>query len=194
MDIIPLIRMRKRKMSSNLSKKEIFEIIPENHMIYILDLDGIDKDKPNLCTFQKSSSDYELWVDFGPRNLGDMVDAFMTGVERVTIRPNLWPNLNIAEIRDISENKVFINIDFDKDQNIRDVFDYGSDGVVTLIEKNIIDNNFKNSDYLRQYGLKKDLYSYENDPKNINYWKSLGVKTLLIDVDKYMDFKKWIRK
>jgi hypothetical protein len=194
MDIIPLIMMKKRKIFGNLSKKEVFEIIPEEQLIYILDLDGIDKDKPNLCTFQKRSSDYQLWVDFGPRNLGDMVDVFMAGVERATIRPNLWPNLNINEIRDISENKVFIHIDIKKEQSTMEVFDYDSDGLVNLTGKEIIENNFKYSDYLRQYGLKKKLYSYENNPKNINYWKTLGVKTLLVDVDKYMDFKKWIQK
>jgi len=186
--------MKKRKMFGNLSKKEIFEIIPEGQLIYILDLDGIDNDKPNLCTFQKSSRDYQLWVDFGPRNLGDMVDVFMAGVERATIRPNLWPNLNIAEIRDISDNKIYIHIDIKKDHSTKEVFDYGPDGLVTLDGKGVIENNFKYSDYLRQYGLKKELYSYENDPKNINYWKALGVKTLLVDVDKYMDFKKWIQK
>lgn len=186
--------MKKRKIFGNLSKKEVFEIIPEEQLIYILDLDGIDKDKPNLCTFQKRSSDYQLWVDFGPRNLGDMVDVFMAGVERATIRPNLWPNLNINEIRDISENKVFIHIDIKKEQSTMEVFDYDSDGLVNLTGKEIIENNFKYSDYLRQYGLKKKLYSYENNPKNINYWKTLGVKTLLVDVDKYMDFKKWIQK
>jgi hypothetical protein len=194
MDIIPLVMMKKRKMLGNLSKKEIFEIIPEDQIIYILDSDGIDKDKPNLCMFQESSSDYQLWVDFGPRNLGDIVDVFMAGVERATIRPKLWPNLNIAEIRDISDNKIFIHIDIGTDQNTAEVFDYGSDGLVNLNGKEIIENNFKHSDYLRQYGLKNELYCYENDPKNINYWKALGVKTLLVNVDKYMDFKKWIQK
>jgi hypothetical protein len=194
MDIIPLIKMKKRKMLGILSKKEIFNLISENQMIYILDLDGIDKDKPNLCTFQKNSSNYSLWVDFGPRTLGDIVDAFMAGVERITIRTELYSKLNITDIRDISENKIFINLDIEKNQEKKDVFDYGSDGIVNLNEKSKIDSNFIYSDYLRQYGLKFDLYSYENNPKNINYWKTLGVKTLLVDVERYKDFEKWIQK
>ncbi len=194
MNIIPLIKMKKRKILGPYSEKDIFEKISENQKIYILDNDGIEKDKPNLCTFQRKSSNYELWVDYGPRNLGDVVDAFMAGAERVTIRPSLWPNLNISDIREISENKVYVNIDIERVQKIRYFFEYGYDGIVNFNSKDIIESNFKYSDYLRQYRLKNTLYAYENESKNINYWKMLGVKGLLVDFDKFEEFKKWIRK
>jgi len=194
MNIIPLIKIKKRKVLGSLSEKEIFEKIPGNQKIYIYDFDGIEKDKPNLCSFQRISTDYELWVDYGPRNLGDVVDGFMTGVENVTIRPSLWPNLNISDIRDISENKIFINIDMEKDQNIGTFFDFDSDGLVNFYSKDKIESDFRYSDYLRHYGIKNKLYSYENDSKNINYWKMFGVETLLVDIDKFEEFKKWILK
>ena len=194
MNIIHLIKMQKRKILSALSEKEIFEKIPENQKIYILDQDGIDKDKPNLCTYQRISSDYELWVDYGPRNLGDVVDMFMAGAESVTIRPLLWPNLDISDIRDISENRVFINLDIEKVKNSSGFFDYDSDGLVNFYSRDNIESNFKYSDYLRYYGTKNKLYSYENDSKNINYWKMFGVKTLLVDIEKFEEFKKWIQK
>jgi hypothetical protein len=194
MNIIPLVKMKKRKVFSSLSEKEVFEKINENQRVYILDLDGIDKDKPNLCTFQRISGDYELWVDYGPRNLGDVVDMFMAGAERVTIRSPLWPKLNIPDIREISENKIFLNIDIENLKDSREFSYQASDGLVNFNSKEKIESNFIYGDYLRDYGINNEIYSYENDSKNINYWQMFGVKTLLVDIEKYEDFKKWIQK
>ena len=113
MEIIPCITLKNYKiMNNSISVTNISEYIKEDEILYILDLDGLEKNKPNLCTFQKLSSKYQLWVDCGPRNIGDIVDIFMTGATSVTIRKVHFPSLNISDIRDISENKVYLNIDY----------------------------------------------------------------------------------
>ena len=81
MELIPLIKLKKRKVIgfNKSDLKDILKDIKDDEKIYILDFDGIERDKPNFCTFQRISGSYELWVDFGPRNLGDVVDAVMYG-------------------------------------------------------------------------------------------------------------------
>ena len=86
MEIIPVITMEKREISKKQSKflKKYLDERARQKPLYILDLFGINKDKPNLCTYQKLSKDFELWIDSGPRNLGDVVDIFMAGANAVS--------------------------------------------------------------------------------------------------------------
>ena len=56
MKIIPLIRMEKRKILDDALSDNVLEQIEEEQIIYILDMDGIEKDKPNLCTYQNPTS------------------------------------------------------------------------------------------------------------------------------------------
>ena len=171
--------------------KEFLKKFEEERKIYILDWDGIEKDRPNLCTFQRLSPLYDLWVDFGPRNLGDVVDAFMTGATEITIRIRLCPQLAISDIRKISENKVYANIDFDNInlQNINDLFFYDSDGLVNLNSKAKIDQDMRYREYLNGLKMKNKLYSYDSNLENRSYWERFGAEGLLVDLNKFEDFK-----
>ena len=86
MEIIPLIRMEKRKILDDALSDNVLEQIDEEQIIYILDMDGIEKDKPNLCIYQRLSKSHDLRIDNGPRNLGDVVDATMAGATDITLR------------------------------------------------------------------------------------------------------------
>lgn len=193
MQIIPLIKLKKRKILDHpkSSLKEVLKEIDENEKIYILDLDGIEKDKPNLCTFQRLSSSYDLWVDFGPKNIGDIVDAVMAGATAITLREYLGSKIEISDIREITENKIFTNIDF----KYRSKYDLGdsniisSDGLVTFNTRELIESSFKNSDFFKTISMKKDIYIYDSDLKNNAYWKRFGIKGLLVDFDKIKEFK-----
>jgi len=75
MEIIPLIYLKKRKILAEkegecLSLNEMSEQINKDEKIYVLDIDGIEKDKPNLCLYPKLSENHKIWVDAGPRVLG----------------------------------------------------------------------------------------------------------------------------
>lgn len=196
MNLIPLIHMKKRKIYLEEGKnpveyKDFLNKFEEEKKIYILDWDGIEKDKPNLCTFQRFSPLYDLWVDFGPRDLGDVVDAFMAGATEITIRSQLCPQLAISDIREISENKVYANIDLDNMnlKNIDDLFLYDSDGLVNLNNKVKIDQDLRYSDFLNNLKRKNKLYSYDSNPENLSYWKQFGVEGLLVDINKYEELK-----
>ena len=122
MEQVPLIKIHKRQIlpDTPLNEEEILEKIGENSLLYILDIDGIEKDKPNLCTFQKLSKNFDLWLDFGPRNLGDIVDGFMAGATRITIRREFCRQIDVDSIREITENKIYANINLESKQKIVD--------------------------------------------------------------------------
>lgn len=184
MDLIPLIYMKKRKIyvektQSPVTLKEFLKQIEGEKKIYIFDLDGIEKDKPNLCTYQRLSGSYDLWVDFGPRNLGDVVDATMAGATDITLRKNLCPQLYISKIKGITENKIYENIDFAEGLSFGD-----ADGLVNFNSREEIERDFKHSDFFKRMSLKNKVYSYETDLENRTYWERFGVEGLLVDINK----------
>jgi uncharacterized protein related to proFAR isomerase len=185
MEFIPLITLQKGKIVENISEK-----LDEFKKLYVLDLDGIEKGKPNFDIYQKLSTSVDLWVDNGPRNIGDVVDTFMAGATDITIRRGLCPNLKISDIRDVSDNKIYANIDFEKLNELdNDMFFYDVDGLVNLIEKDRIELNLEYSKYLNKARLGKKIYSYEPNPKNLSFWAGFNIEGLLVDIKNFKEFK-----
>lgn len=189
MDIIPFINLEKRKITvpelyNSESYKDILEKYKEK-TIYVMDIDGIEKNKPNLCLYQKLMIDHEIWVDSGPRNLGDVVDLLMAGSEKITIRKDKWEKFDIASIKEITENSVFIYIDNHSNAilNIDHNVINASDGIVIFGKKEDIEKDFKFESYIKDICIKKDVYSFESDVKNYNFWKNLGFKGLIVPMN-----------
>jgi len=193
MELIPTITMKKREILNQKEETDkIFNQLKEEDLIYILDLDGLEKDKPNLCTFQRLSKKYKLWLDYGPRTHGDVVDAFMAGAERVTIRNKLGPKINIIKLREITENQIYTDINLEKQNNQADkIFYKEADGLINLYNKEKMELNNKYYEIINKYKTIKPIYSYEKQATNIQYWKNLGIKGLLIDINKIEEFKKY---
>ena len=193
MELIPLIKLKKRKVIgfNKSDLKDILKDIKDDEKIYILDFDGIERDKPNFCTFQRISGSYELWVDFGPRNLGDVVDAVMAGASSITLRKPLWSNIEASDIKDITENKIFTNIDlaYRGKYDFKEMYKPQIDGFVNFNTREEIDSSFQNSDYFKTLCMKKKIYTYETNIKNISYWKGYRISGVLIDIDKFKEFK-----
>lgn len=189
MDLIPLIHMKNRKIhienkGEPVSLDELLNIIKGEKKIYILDWDGIEKDKPNLCTYQRMPDSYELWIDFGPRNIGDIVDATMAGATNITLRKELCPQLFIPDIKEISENQIYTVIDFKESLS-----SYDADGLVNFTPREEIDTSFKYDDLFKRIALKNKIFSFESDFNNQSYWKRFGVEGLLVETIKLKEFK-----
>ena len=192
MEYVPLIYLNGEKHTSK-EKKYIDEIldIDKFKIIYIIDEFGLKKNKPNLSIYQKLSNTFELWIDGGPRNLGDFVDMVLVGALKITIRRNLWMDFSIESIREISENKLFLNVDLNIPEKLNDDnhFTANFDGLVFFNNTNQIRNDFKNLSLLKKFCLKNNLYVYEPNPKNIQYWKRMGVVGLLADINRIKEFE-----
>ena len=186
MEVVPLITMKNRKI---LNMREKLDRINQEQILYIYDLDGIEKDKPNLCTFQRLSKTRELWIDSGPRNLGDIVDVFLTGANAITIRKRLFPKFDISKIRELSENKVFADIDFEQKDD--DFFYNDFDGLINFTKRKKFEKDIKYADLIKQNSTKNNVvYTYETDLENIEYWKYFGITNFLVDLDNFEEFKK----
>lgn len=197
MKIIPLICLKKRKIVAEkegdwLSINEVLERVDKDEKIYVLDIDGIEENKPNLCLYPKLSENHKIWIDAGPRVLGDVVDSIMAGATNITVRKKIWSELDISSIREITESEVYVDIG-PKSQDIQSIdfpLLHDINGLVLFNNKNQIETDFKYGSLLKNLCIKYKIYAYESNPKNFSYWKTLGVVGLLMDIRKSREFKK----
>ncbi len=197
MEIIPLIYLKKRKIVAEkegdwLSINEVLERVDKDEKIYVLDIEGIEENKPNLCLYPKLSENHKIWVDAGPRVLGDVIDSIMAGATNITVRKKIWSELDISSIREITESEVYVDIG-PKSQDIQRIdfpLSHDINGLVLFNNKNQIETDFKYGSFLKNLCIKYKIYAYESNSKNFSYWKTLGVAGLLIDIRKSREFKK----
>jgi uncharacterized protein related to proFAR isomerase len=195
MEIIPLIHLKKRKIVTEkeekwLSINEALEQVHKDEKIYVLDIDGIDKNKPNLCLYPKLIENHEIWVDAGPRVLGDVVDSIMAGATKITIRRKIWPEPDISSIKEITEREIYVDID-SENRNVQRIEFFllsNIDGLVVFNNKNQIETDFKYGSFLKNLCIKYKMFAYDPNPKNFSYWKTLGVAGLLVDIGKVKEF------
>jgi len=176
----------------HLPFNEILEHVDKDVNIYVLDTDGIEKDKPNLCLYRKLSKSHALWIDTGPRVLGDIVDVIMAGATNITIRNKLWQGPDVSCIKEITENKIYEGVDLKNQvQNNKEIGTlYDVDGWVVLDGKNQVGRDFKYGSFLKNLCIKHEVYAYERDSKNINYLKNMGITGILVDISKIKEFMK----
>ena len=192
MEIIPLIHIKKHRILSSLPLEELREIQFGGEKTYILDDDGILKDKPNVSAYQQMSRYHEIWVDAGPRNPGDLVDIIIAGGNITTIRIDRWPNFNIEEIRELTDTPIYMMID----PNERDRYGIKKlislvDGLVVFTTFEGIRQNFVLEGILRELSKENKVYAYEYKPEYIRSWESIGIEGLLVNIDHLKEFKRY---
>lgn len=193
MEIIPLINIKNRKIVkfNNQDFININDYLNEyqNKPIYFLDHDGINKNKPNLCLIQKLSKKYELWVDQGPNVLGDIVDSIIAGAENITIRSNLIDLIDLKNIKDIIENKIFLNIDFINKYKLYN-FDNKNifDGYILFLNNKIFDE-FKLVEQMKNFVNNNNSYAYIHNKNDIKFLNKYNFKGYLVDIEYFEEFK-----
>ncbi len=192
MEIIPLIHIKKHRILSSLPLEELREIQFGGEKTYILDDDGILKDKPNVSMYQQMSRYHEIWVDAGPRNPGDLVDIIIAGGNITTIRIDRWPSFDIEEIRELTDTPIYMMIDPNEEDRygIKKLIS-SVDGLVVFTTFEGIRQNFVLEGILRELSKENKVYAYEYKPEYIRSWESIGIEGLLVDIDHLKEFKRY---
>jgi hypothetical protein len=55
------------------------------HRIYVIDLDGLERDVPQLDYLQEITRDTDVWVDAGLRSADSVIDILVTGARRAVV-------------------------------------------------------------------------------------------------------------
>lgn len=186
MNLIPLIYIKNRKLyqdnSNQITLKEIIQEINKETQIYFIDYDGIEKNKPNFCTYQAIAPYCKQWIDYGPRSLGDIVDIVMAGAEKITLRKNLCPTIDIPSIRNVIDSQIYqyYSVKDYTNQTIETPTDQ-TDGIV--IEANETNNLIEKTQNQNILSMVKNhqINIIEQDNNNFSYWKNKEVASIITE-------------
>lgn len=190
MNIIPLISIKEGnlfdgKEGNQLSVDDVFKRVEKDSVLYVVDFDGIERNNAHLDLYQKLADHSILWVDAGPRRLDDVMDFIMAGATNITIRKNLWPEPDIPGVREITEDEIYLLIDEDHKEHVRDLsFVSDIDGIVVFGNDDLIADDFTFRSSLKDASTKYKIYLADADPMNIAYWSEHGVTGILVDLNK----------
>jgi hypothetical protein len=190
MHLIPLIHLQNRKIigitKKTINPQTLQETLNQTQPLYLLDHDGIKKDKPNLCLYKQLSEHHPLWVDGGPRSLGDIVDTVMAGATTITIRKHLWPTYNLSSIKELTDNQLFLYHDpRTKSKDTPNTApSYLGNGIILFNHDNQLLTDFTLKSIIKTLSTKYPTYIYEPSLQNQKIWKNLNVQGLLIDFGK----------
>jgi len=195
MEIIPLLHVKNRKIRGRAEKRifslnDLSKLLNSEKKVYITDTDGIKSEKPNINLYQKISEKYTLWIDAGPRNIGDIVDFTMAGATMITIRRELFNEQDLESIKEIVEAKIYIDVNLQNHQKnyLLNSISSNIDGIIVFPDKNQINTDFKLNEKIKMLCRKYNTYIAESDKKKASYWKTMGAVGILTDAENLKTF------
>lgn len=103
-EIIPLLLLRGRPaLRREYSKKELSDLSKRLRdlnfsKLYILDFDGIDRNKPQLDIVQSLCNDFSISYDAGPRKGANVIDMVIAGADTVYMGTYRMASLDEIEV------------------------------------------------------------------------------------------------
>ena len=190
MNIVPLISIRKGRILEGkdgnlISIDDLFKRVEKDTMIYVFDLDGIEHNNPSLDLYQKLTEHCVLWIDDGPRRLDDVMDTIMAGATNITLREELWPEMDLPSVFEITDDEVYIGIKSTYGQQSLTIpFSEQNIGVVVFNQELQTNDDFVYASFLKDLALKHKIYLYNNSQNTIPLWEGRDITGILIDLNK----------
>lgn len=78
--------------------------------IYLLDLNGIEKNRPNFDIIQKISSRKEIWADLGARSVETITDTFIAGGDKAVVSTRTMGSLDMLDNALELSEKIILSI------------------------------------------------------------------------------------
>jgi hypothetical protein len=190
MNIVPLISIKKGRILDGkdgnlISIDDLFKQVEKDTMIYVFDLDGIEHNNPSLDLYQKLTEHCILWIDDGPRRLDDVMDTIMAGATNITLREELWPEMDLSGVFELTDDEVYIGIKSTySQQSLTLPFSNQNIGVVVFSQELQTNDDFSSTRFLKDLALKHKIYLYNVSQNTILQGDGRGIAGILIDLNK----------
>lgn len=190
MNIVPLISIKKGilfdgKDGSQISIDDLFKRIEKDTMLYVLDLDGIEHNNPSLDLYQKLTEHCTLWIDNGPRRLYDIMDTIMAGATNITLREELWPEMNLLDVFELTDDEVYFCINPAHEQQSQITLSTQLDiGVVVFCQEPQTKDDFNSLSFFKNRAKKHKIYLYTIASNTNSLWEEHGITGILVDLNK----------
>jgi hypothetical protein len=190
MNIVPLIAIKKGilldgKDGNQISIDDLFKGVEKDTMLYVLDLDGIEHNNPSLDLYQKLTEHCTLWIDEGPRRLDDIMDTIMAGATNITLREELWPEMDLLNVFELTDDEVYICINSTHIQQSQiTMFTQRDIGVVVFNQEPSTNDDFIPVNVFKNPAIKHKIYLYTARSKTISVLEERGITGILVDLNK----------
>ena len=190
MNIVPLISIKKGMLCDGkdgdyISIDELFKRVEKDTMLYVLDIDGMKHNNPSLDMYQKLTEHCILWIDSGPRRLDDVMDIIMAGATNITLREELWSEIDIPGIFELTDDDVYFCINSTQGKRpLMPQYSQRDIGVVVFNQAPQIHDEFTFTSFLKDLATKNKIYLYNISQNTISSWEGRGITGILVDLNK----------
>jgi len=188
MEYVPVLYLTSDDQKIGLNTIDLRDLMKKEGFtdLYIIDELGIKKNKPQYKFYQRFSTLFDLWVDTGPRDIGDVVDDIFSGTKRIIIRLDLWNEDSLKSIREVTDHEIYVAVALNSISSLSEsrLFFDDADGVVLFVTDN--DSlNFKIESDINQLIKDTSVYVFDME-KNEPIWSSKDIKGFLRDINHYL--------
>ena len=190
MNIVPLVAIKKGmlldgKDGNQISIDDLFKRVEKDTMLYVLDLDGIERNNPSLDLCQKLTEHCTLWIDEGPRRLDDIMDTIMAGATNITLREELWPKMDLLNVFELTDDEIYMCITSRHIQQSQiTMFPQRDIGVVVFNKELPTNDDFIPVNVLKNLAITHKIYLYTARSNTSSVFEEWGITGILVDLNK----------
>lgn len=184
MNIVPLVCIRNAglfdgKEGTTLSFEEMTKRVEKDSLLYVLDLDGIERNNPNLDLCQRLAEHAVLWIDNGPRRIDDVMDTIMAGATNITLREDLWPALDMPGVQELTDDEIYLEKTRQYQEQRTMAPGYPGEIGVVLFDEEALSGGLSKE----RMGNQK-MYLYVNSLAKLASWTEQGITGVVVDLNK----------
>lgn len=97
----------------NFDLRGAFKELKDFDRIYLLDIDGIESDKPQTELIRKATATKNIWVDIGARHAEGITDAFIAGADKAVLSTKTLLSFEEIERSIELSDELILSIDYD---------------------------------------------------------------------------------
>jgi hypothetical protein len=184
MNIVPLVCIKDTKLfdgkeGNALLLTDLPKRIEKDSLLYVLDLDGIERYNSNLDLYQRLAEHCILWIDNGPRRIDDVMDTIMGGATNITLREDLWPALDMPGVQDLTDDEIYLDIT--KRYQEQKTLHHGYTGEIGVI---LFNEEIVYGGVPKETTASQKIYLYAGSLEKIPLWTEQGISGVIIDLNK----------
>ncbi|HWR27872.1 MAG TPA: hypothetical protein VN377_05500 [Candidatus Thermoplasmatota archaeon] len=184
MNIVPLVSIKNTKLfdgkeGNSLLPVDVSKRVEKDSLLYVLDLDGIERNNPNLELYQRLAEHNVLWIDNGPRRIDDVMDTIMAGATNITLREESWPTLDMPAVQDLTDDEIYL--DKTKQYQEQKILQQNYSGEIgtVLFNEEVLYGVFS-----KERTANQKIYLYTGSLDKIQLWTEQGISGIIIDLNK----------
>lgn len=184
MNIIPLVSIRKGQVFDGregtlTSLDDLVGRVQKDTMLYVLDYDGLEDNNPNFEVYQRLAEQLVLWIDNGPRRLDDVMDSIMAGATNITLRQNIWPDIDMLGVQELTDDEIYLELTQQHQEHRPLLVPYAGDiGVILFNDEGMYGSFSKDS------AVKQKIFLYAASTEKASFWEEQGISGIVIDLQK----------